>query len=59
MINVVFHEGGVPHESGKLVMSLDLGGMALQVKWKAAESLYSDKQATCQGIQVDSACYHG
>ncbi len=59
MINVVFHKGGVPPKSRKPVMSLDLGGKALRVKWKVVKSLYSDKQATCQGIQVDSACYHG
>ncbi len=59
MINIVFHKGGVPPESRKLVMSLNLGGKALQVEWKAAKSLYPDEQATCQGIQVDSACYHG
>jgi hypothetical protein len=29
MINVMFHKGGVPPESGKPVMSLDLGGEAL------------------------------
>jgi hypothetical protein len=59
MIDVVFHEGGVPPESGKPVMSLDLGGKALRVKWKASECLYSDKQATAQGITVDTAHYTG
>ncbi len=59
MINIVFHEGGVPPESRKLVMLLDLGGKALQVKWKVSESLYSDEQATAQCVQVDSARYTG
>ncbi len=47
MINVVFHKGGVPPKSRKPVMLLNLGGEALRVEWKAAKSLYSDKQATC------------
>jgi hypothetical protein len=59
MINIGFHKGRVPLESRKPVMLLNLRGKALRVEWKAAKSLYSDKQATCQGIQVDSTCYHG
>jgi hypothetical protein len=41
------------------MMTLDLGGKALHVYWKASERLYSDKQATSQGIPKDSACYTG
>ncbi len=59
MIDVMFHKGGVPPESRKPVMLLDLRGEALRVEWKVAKSLYSDEQITCQGIQVDSARYHG
>ncbi len=39
MIDLVFQEGGVPPESGRPVMLLDLGGEALQVEWKASECL--------------------
>jgi hypothetical protein len=59
MIDVIFHEGGVPPKSRKPVMMLDLGGKALQVEWKASERLYLDKQATSQGIPVDSVRYTG
>jgi hypothetical protein len=59
MIDVMFHEGRVPPESGKPVMLLNLRGKALQVEWKAAKSLYSDEQVAPQGIQVDSMRYMG
>ncbi len=49
----------MPPKSAGPVMMLDLGGKAIQVKWKASECLYLDKQATSQGIPVDSACYTG
>jgi hypothetical protein len=58
-IDIGFHESSVPPKSGKPVMSLDLGGKALRVEWKMYQRLYSDKQATAQDIQVDSACYTG
>jgi hypothetical protein len=58
-IDVVFHKGSVPPKSADPLMTLDLGGKALCVKWKASECLYSDKQATSQGIPKDSACYLG
>ncbi len=58
-IDVVFHKGGVPSDSGKPVMMLDLRGKALRVKWKASERLYSDLHATTQGIPVDSTRYMG
>jgi hypothetical protein len=57
MIDMVFHKGGMPPEFERPVMLLDHGGKALCVKWKASECLYSDKQATSQGIPVDSAPY--
>ncbi len=59
MIDIVFHKGGVPPKSGKPVMLLNLGGKALRVEWKASECLYSEEQATAQGIQVDTTRYTG
>ena len=56
---MVFHEGIIPPQTAKPVMMLDLGGNALCIKWKACDSLYSDEQATSQGIPKDSACYMG
>jgi hypothetical protein len=59
MIDVVFHEGRVPPESGKPMMLLNLGGEDLQVEWKASERLYSDEQATAQGIAKYTGYYTG
>ncbi len=58
-INVVFHKGSMPQKFTKPVMMLDLGGKALQVEWKRTECLYSNKQATSQGIPVHSMHYTG
>jgi hypothetical protein len=59
MIDVVFHKSGMSPEFGKPVMMLELGGKALQVRLKASECLYLDKQVTSQGIPMDSAHYMG
>ncbi len=58
-IDVVFHKGGVPSDSGKPMMLLDLGGKALRVKWKASERLNLDEHATTQDIPMDFARYMG
>jgi len=41
------------------MMMLNFGGKALHIKWKVSECLYFDKQATSQGIPMDSLRYTG
>ncbi len=58
-INVVFHNNGVPSKMEEPVVSLDHGGYALRVEWKLPENLFTDLQATAQGIPKDSAQFNG
>ena len=54
-IDVVFHASGVPSKAEEPVVTLDHGGRALGVEWKLPEKLFTDLQATAQGINEDSA----
>jgi hypothetical protein len=58
-IAVVFHDSGVPSKVEEPVITLDRGGKALHVKWKLPEKLFTDLQATAQGINEDSAQFNG
>jgi hypothetical protein len=58
-IDVVFHNGGVPSKSKEPVISLDHGGKALRVEWKLPKKLFTDLQATAQGIPKDSVRFNG
>ena len=53
-IDVVFHDSGVPSKAEEPVITLDHGGKALCVEWKLPEKLFTDLQATAQGIDEDS-----
>jgi hypothetical protein len=57
-IDVVFHDGGVPSKSKEPVISLYHGGKALRVEWKLPEKLFTDLQATAQGIPKESARFN-
>ena len=59
LINVVFHNSGVPSKGEEPVVFLDHGGYAFHVEWKLPEKLFTDLQATAQGIPKDSACFNG
>jgi hypothetical protein len=58
-IDVVFQNGSVPSKSKEPVISLDHGGKALRAEWKLPEKLFTDLQATAQGIPKDSAHFNG
>jgi hypothetical protein len=49
-IDVVLHEGGMPSKDAQPQVSLLLGGKTLSVKWKMSEKLFSELQASAQGI---------
>ena len=57
--DVVFHDSGVPSKAEEPVITLDHGGKALRVEWKLPEKLFTDLQATAQGINDDSARFNG
>jgi hypothetical protein len=58
-IDVVFHNGGVPSKSKEPVISLNHGGKALCVELKLPKKLFTDLQATAQGIPKESARFNG
>ena len=58
-INVVLHEGGVPSKDAQPQVSLLLGGKTLSVQWKTSEKLFSELQASAQGIARDSSRFMG
>ncbi len=58
-MDVVLHDGGVPSKSKEPMISLNHGGEALCVEWKLPEKLFTDLQATAQGIPKDSAYFNG
>ena len=57
--DVVFQDSGVPSKAEEPVITLDHGGKALRVEWKLPEKLFTDLQATAQGINKDSAQFNG
>ena len=58
-IDVVLHEGGVPSKDAQPQVSLLLGGKTLSVQWKTSEKLFSELQASAQGIPRDSSRFMG
>jgi hypothetical protein len=54
-IDIVLHEGGVPSKDAQPQVSLLLGGKTLSVQWKTSEKLFSELQASAQGIARDSS----
>jgi hypothetical protein len=58
-IDVVLHEGGVPSKDAQPQVSLLLGGKTLSVQWKTSEKLFSELQASAQGIARDSSRFMG
>jgi hypothetical protein len=58
-IDMVFHDSGVPSKAEDPVITLDHGGKALCVEWKLPEKLFTNLQATAQGINEDSARFNG
>ena len=58
-IDIVLHEGGVPSKDAQPQVSLLLGGKALSVQWKTSEKLFSELQASGQGIPRDSSRFMG
>ncbi len=58
-IEVVLHEGGVPSKDAQPQVSLLLGGKTLSVQWKTSEKLFSELQASAQGIARDSSRFMG
>ena len=58
-IDVVLHEGGVPSKDAQPQVSLLLGGKTLSVQWKTSEKLFSELQASTQGIAKDSSRFMG
>ena len=58
-IDVVLHEGGVPTKDAQPQVSLLLGGKTLSVQWKTSEKLFSELQASAQGIARDSSRFMG
>ena len=56
---MVFHDSGVPSKAEEPVITLDHGGKAPCVEWKLPEKLFTDLQATAQGINEDSARFNG
>ena len=58
-IDIVLHEGGVPSKDAQPQVSLLLGGKALSVQWKMSEKLFSELQASGQGIPRDSSRFMG
>jgi hypothetical protein len=58
-IDVVLHEGGVPSKDAEPQVSLLLGGKTLSVQWKTSEKLFSELQASAQGIARDSSRFMG
>jgi hypothetical protein len=58
-IDVVFHDSGVPSKAEEPVITLNHGGKALRVEWKLPEKLFTNLQATAQGINKNSAQSNG
>ena len=58
-IDIVLQEGGVPSKDAQPQVSLLLGGRALSVQWKLSEKLFSELQASGQGIPRDSSRFMG
>jgi len=58
-IDIVLHEGGVPSKDAQPQVSLLLGGKALSVQWKTSGKLFSELQASAQGIPRDSSRFMG
>jgi hypothetical protein len=58
-IDVELHEGGVPSKDAQPQVSLLLGGKTLSVQWKTSEKLFSELQASAQGIAKDSSRFMG
>ena len=54
-IHLVLHEGGLPGKSAQPIVTLQGDGMHVHITWKVKQQLFSDLQATAQGISKDSA----
>jgi hypothetical protein len=52
-INVVLHEGRVPPKEAQPQVTLLPGGSAISVTWKTPKKLFSELQASVQGIARD------
>ena len=55
----MLHKGGVPSKDAQPQVSLLLGGKTLRVQWKMSEKLFSELQASVQGIARDSSRFMG
>jgi hypothetical protein len=58
-IDIVLHEGGVPSKDAQPQVSLLLGGKTLSVQWKTSKKLFSELQASAQGIPRVSSRFMG
>jgi hypothetical protein len=58
-IDVLLHKGGVPSKDAQPQVSLLLGGKTLSVQWKTLEKLFSELQASAQGIARDFSRFMG
>ena len=54
-IDIVLHEGGSPPKDAQPQVTLLPGGRTLSVQWKIREELFSELQATAQGIESNSS----
>ena len=52
-------DSSVPSKAEEPMVTLEYGGKTLHVKWKLPEKLFTDLQATAQGIPKDSAQFNG
>ena len=54
-IDIILHEGGSPTKDAQPQVTLLPGGRTLSVQWKIREELFSELQATVQGIASNSS----
>ena len=54
-IDIVLHEGGSPTKDAQPQVTLLPGGRTLSVQWKIREELFSELQASTQGIESNSS----
>ncbi len=58
-INILLHEGGVPPKDAQPQVTLLPGGRMLRVLWKTPKKLFSEMQASVQGIKTKASHFVG